>query len=218
LGIDIAAATAVLSHRDLALLTARSRPFSSPEWLYELKWDGYRVLALRGDAVRLLSRQGRDMTAAFPEVVGAVATLPQGTALDGELVILDAEGRPLFDYLARAWRTTSKAIREASVTRPATLIAFDIMFDAGVDVRSEAIEQRKKRLVERVPSGPHIRPLLPVEGEGEWLYQQAEALRLEGVVAKRKGSLYRAGRTADWLKIKTPHGVEVERERFAYRS
>ncbi len=65
----------VLSHRSLALLTARSRPFSSPDWLYELKWDGYRVLALVGDVVRLVSRQGRDMTGAFPEVAAAVGKL-----------------------------------------------------------------------------------------------------------------------------------------------
>jgi len=204
----------VLTHRDLALLIARSRPFSSPDWLFELKWDGYRVLALCDEEVRLLSRQGQDMTAAFPEVTEAIRTLPPGTALDGELVILDDKGKPKFDYLARAWRKTEKGIRDAAALRPATLIAFDILLDAGKDVRTEPIQRRKKRLIKRVPSTPHIRPLLPVENEGEWLYAQAETLGLEGVVAKRKGSLYRAGRSEDWLKIKTPHGIEAERKRF----
>jgi len=87
----------VVTHRDLALLSARSRPFSSPEWLYELKFDGYRVLVIRDEGVSLISRQGRDMTAAFPEVAEAARKLPPGTALDGELVILDAKGRPQFN-------------------------------------------------------------------------------------------------------------------------
>jgi bifunctional non-homologous end joining protein LigD len=188
----------VITHRDLALLTGWARPFSSPDWLFELKYDGYRVLALRDGVLSLSTRQGRDLTAAFPEVAFALSALPAGTALDGELVISDAEGRPQFDYLARAWSTTTAAVHRAALKRPATLIAFDILFDAGIDVRSEPIEKRKERLRARIPATPHLRPLVPIEAEGEWLFAQAEAMRLEGIVAKRKGSRYVAGRSRDW--------------------
>lgn len=208
-------AAALPSHRDLALLGHRSRPLSRPDWLFELKWNGYRALALRGDVVRLVSRRGRDMAAEFPDVVAALETLPGDTALDGELVVVGNDGRPLADYLARTSRkTAARGIREAATLRPAAFLAFDILFDAGMDVRNERIEQRKARLADRVASGPHLRPVLPVEGDGAWLYTQADALGLEGVVAKRKGSLYRAGRTGDWLKIRTPHAIEMQRRRL----
>jgi bifunctional non-homologous end joining protein LigD len=207
----------VVSYRDLALPTISARPFSSLDWLYELKYDGYRVLAMYEATVRLVSRQGRDLTAAFPEVASAVSALVAGTALDGELVILDAEGRPKFDYLARTWRSSPAEIRRAVMTRPATMMAFDILIDAGVDVRDEPIEERKERLVTRVQRSPHLLPVLPVTSAGEWLFAQAEAMNLEGVVAKRKGSPYRAGRTSDWLKIKTQHGRAVEAKRFSCR-
>jgi bifunctional non-homologous end joining protein LigD len=206
----------VVTHRDLALLSASSLPFSSPDWLYELKFDGYRALALRDHDVRLVSRHGRDLTAAFPEVSFAVSTLSPGTALDGEIVVLDREGRPQFAHLG-AWRSTPRAIRGALRNRPATLMAFDILADAGLDVRSEPIEERKARLATRVTPSPHLRPVLPVAGSGEWLYAQAEAMRLEGVVAKKKGSAYPRGRTADWLKIKTPQGRDADARRFGYR-
>jgi bifunctional non-homologous end joining protein LigD len=203
------------SHRDLALLGQRSRPLSRPDWLFELKWNGYRALALRGDVVRLLSRRGRDMAAEFPDVVAALQALPRDTALDGELVVVGNDGRPLADYLSRGRgsRTAAGGIREAATLRPAAFLAFDILFDAGEDVRNERIEQRKARLVDRLAAGPHLRPVMPLEGEGAWLYTQADALGLEGIVAKRRASMYRAGRTGDWLKLKTPHAIEVQRRR-----
>jgi bifunctional non-homologous end joining protein LigD len=87
----------------------------------------------------------------------------------------------------------------------ATLIAFDVLFAAGEDVRMLPLEGRKDRLARLVPNTPHLRAMLPVEQEGEWLFAQAQSMRLEGIVAKRLGSRYRRGRTADWLKIKTEH-------------
>ena len=207
----------MVKHSELAALTAWPDPFSSPHWLFELKYDGYRALAVREANVRLSTRQGRDLTAAFPEVTFALSTLPPGTALDGELVILDSHGHPQFEYLARAWSTNPRAIRFAVRIRPAILMAFDILADAGLDVRSEPIEKRKARLASRVRPTPHLRPVLPIESNGEWLYAHAEELRLEGIVAKKKGSPYPKGRTVDWLKIKTPHGREVEAKRFEYR-
>ena len=203
----------MVTHRDLALVSTSSFPFSSPDWLYELKFDGYRALALRDGDVRLVSRHGRDLTAAFPEVSFAISTLSPGTALDGEIVVLDPQGRPQFHHIS-AWRSSPRSLRGALRHRPATLMAFDILADGGLDVRSEPIEQRKVRLANCVKSTDHLRPVLPVAGNGEWLYAQAQALRLDGIVAKKKGTPYPKGRTVDWLKIKTPHGRDVEAKRF----
>jgi bifunctional non-homologous end joining protein LigD len=206
-----------VTHRDLAILTAAALPFSNPAWLFELKYDGYRVLTTRNGIVRLVSRHGRDLTAAFPEVSFELSALPPGTALDGELVILDAQGGTSFDHLARARRSSPHAIRNAVRNRPATLMVFDILADAGTDVRSQPIEQRKALLAERVPLTKHLRPVLPIVGNGEWLYAQAESLRLEGIVAKKTGTPYPKGQTRDWLAIRTPHGIEVDAKRFEYR-
>lgn len=207
----------MISPADLATLTARSQPFSSPDWLYELKFDGFRALALRGETgVRLLSRHGNNLTTAFPEVAEALLELPSRTVLDGELVVLDPDGRPRFEHLARAWLTSASAIKAAARRRPATLMAFDILFCAGIDVRRSPIELRKKWLAERVRKGRHLRPVLPVEAQGHRLFDEAVALGLEGIVAKRRGSRYRAGRTGDCVKIKTPHGREVEAKRFEH--
>jgi bifunctional non-homologous end joining protein LigD len=205
-----------VSERDLMLLTRAARPFSGAGWAFELKWDGWRALALRGERVRLLSRNGTDLTAAFPEVAAAVANLPIGTALDAELVVLDATGRSMFDAMkSRAWRRAAASIAQGVKSSPATLIAFDVLFAAGADLRELPLEGRKERLARLVPNTPHLRAMLPVEHEGEWLFAQAQSMRLEGIVAKRLGSRYRRGRTADWLKIKTEHARTEERRRFS---
>jgi bifunctional non-homologous end joining protein LigD len=196
------------THRDLALLAPRPRLLSRADWLFELKWDGYRVLALRADRVRLISLRGSDLTDAFPEVRAELEKLAPDTALDGEVVMVGGDGRPLVDYLSRARGASTAGIGEGASARSAAFIAFDILFDGGLDSRAEPIEQRKERLVSRVLPGPHVRPIQPLEGEGEWLYAQADALGLEGVVAKRRRSSYRAGRTGDWLKIRTPLAAE----------
>ena len=114
----------MLTHRDHGTAHHPVPSLFTPRWLLELKWDGYRVLALVGDVVRLLSRQGRDMAAAFPEVRRCASCAAHRAR---ELVILGTEGLPQFDYLARAWRATAKGIREAAFTRPVTLIAFGIL-------------------------------------------------------------------------------------------
>ena len=90
-------------------------------------------------------------------------------------------------------------------------MVFDILADAGMDVRGEPIEQRKARLAERVPPTKHLRPVLPIVGNGEWLYGQAEALRLDGIVAKKKDTPYPRGRTRDWLKIKLATAGKLKR-------
>ena len=195
----------LITHRDLTLPTPHARPFTSPEWLFEPQYDGYRVLALRDTAVRLVSRGGQDLSRAFPEVLDAVARLPEGTAVDGELVVDDVDDRSRGERLAWLFGQAARGALAAAPPRSATLLAFDVLRDRGGAVRTEPIEYRKARLGARVLPSPHMRPIQPVSALGEWLFDRALVDRMAGIVAKREGSRYSAGRTPDWLTIATPY-------------
>jgi bifunctional non-homologous end joining protein LigD len=190
----------------LMLAEPRQRPFSDPAWLFELKLDGYRLLATcASGAPRLFSRNGNDLSAGFPEVSRAVAALPlDGVVLDGEVVALDKSGRPSFQRLQqRAKLTRSLDIRQAGVDVPVTFFAFDLLAAEGFDLRSLPLSTRKTLLRKVLPPAGILRCLDHFEEDGELLYQQVLKLGLEGIVAKRADSPYRAGRSPAWLKIRT---------------
>ena len=190
----------------LMLAETRDRPFSDRAWLFELKLDGYRLLASRSNGVaRLFSRNANDLSASFPEVSRAVAALPvSGLVLDGEVVALDEGGRPSFQRLQqRAKLTRGLDIRQAVVENPVTFFAFDLLAAEGFDVRPLPLSVRKELLQKVLPPAGAIRFLDHFEGDGEVLYQQVRALGLEGIIAKRSDSPYRAGRSPAWLKIRT---------------
>ena len=190
----------------LMLAETRDDPFSDPAWLFELKLDGYRLLAARiRGAPRLFSRNGNDLSACFPEVSRAVASLSMdGLVLDGEVVALDENGRPSFQRLQqRAKLTRGIDIRQAAVDTPVTYFAFDLLAADGFDVRTLALSARKELLRRLLPPAGAIRFLDHFEGEGELLYQQVQKLGLEGIIGKRADSTYRAGRSPCWLKIRT---------------
>ena len=190
----------------LMLAETRERPFSDPAWLFELKLDGYRLLATCvSGKPRLFSRNGNDLSAGFPEISRAVATLPvDGLVLDGEVVALDKSGRPSFQRLQqRAKLTRSLDIRQAAVDIPATFFAFDLLAAEGFDLRPLPLSIRKTLLLQLLSSGGAIRYLDHVEGDGELLYQEVLKLGLEGILAKRADSPYRSGRSPSWLKIRT---------------
>jgi bifunctional non-homologous end joining protein LigD len=189
----------------LMLAEARDRPFSAPGWLFELKLDGYRALAAREGTPRLLSRNGNDLSACFPEVVQALQALPfERLIIDGELVTLDDGGRPNFQRLQqRAQLRRSLDIRHAMVDSPVTFYAFDLLAFDNFDLRSLPLANRKALLKRVVPSAGVMRYLDHFEDEGEILYQQVQKLGLEGIVAKRADSPYKAGRSAIWVKIRT---------------
>jgi bifunctional non-homologous end joining protein LigD len=189
----------------LMLAETRERPFSSPEWLFELKLDGYRALAVRDGGVRLLSRNGNDLSSSFPEVMQALQGLPfDRLLLDGELVALDDAGRPNFQRLQqRAQLRRGLDIRHASVECPVTYFAFDVLGVEDFDLRPVPLHQRKKLLPKLVPPTGSIRLLDHFEAEGEVLYEQVRKLGLEGIVGKRVDSLYKPGRSAAWVKIRT---------------
>jgi bifunctional non-homologous end joining protein LigD len=194
----------------LAQLT--KEPFSKPGWLYELKYDGYRVHAAaacgaapgrRGEG-RLFYRSGKEATAIFPEIVRALAGLPYPSLLlDGELVVLDEEARPSFQLLQqRAQLSRRTDIEAAAVRLPATLYLFDLLGFDDLDLRSLPLTERKALLHRVLPAAGPLRFADHVEERGDALYDEVRRRGLEGILAKKADSPYRSGRSADWRKIR----------------
>jgi bifunctional non-homologous end joining protein LigD len=190
---------------ELMLAERREAPFSRPGWIFEIKYDGYRLLAAReGERPVLRYRRGNEATSVFPEIAAAVAALPfQDLVLDGEVVVLDERGRPSFQRLQkRALLTRHADIERAAVALPATLFAFDLLGFEGFDLRGLPLLVRKEMLRRILPRVGPIRFSDHVEERGEELFAEGRRLDLEGVVAKRADSPYRAGRSPDWQKIR----------------
>lgn len=200
-----------LSHRDLMLAKVYQEPFSAEGWLFDLKYDGYRGLALKeGGRVRLLSRLGNELGSAFPDVLEALAAIPGDFALDGELTVCGREGKPSFARLARRARFSAPLrIRFASASDPATYFAFDIIADGNQDLRSEPLMARRQCLSQRIPSSAALRAASFVEEKGEWLFEEVSKLGLEGIIAKRMDSPYVRGTSDAWRKIKVPGYVRT---------
>jgi bifunctional non-homologous end joining protein LigD len=179
-------------------------PPSGPDWLHEIKHDGYRVMARRDSAgVRLITRHGNDFTARFPLAVDAVTRLPAHSfLLDGEAIVTNDRGLAVFDL-----------IRHKRHGDDAVLIAFDLIELDGEDLRRTPIEQRKRTLAKLV-RGPHPGIVLNevFEGDGDVLFAHACKLGCEGIVSKRLGSPYRSGRSPHWVKVKNPKAPAVKRE------
>ncbi|MFI5311432.1 MAG: DNA ligase D [Gemmatimonadales bacterium] len=181
-------------------------PFSRDGWLFELKLDGYRLIASKshGEAL-LLTRNGNDYTAVFPEVARAVKALPfDDVIVDGEVVVMDADGKPSFSRLQRRGRLSSAIeIKRAAVELPATYFVFDLLAFEDFDLRPLPLAQRKELLLSALPKLGPVHALDHIEREGERFLQQVAALGLEGIIAKRGDSRYKGGRSDAWLKLKT---------------
>jgi bifunctional non-homologous end joining protein LigD len=179
-------------------------PFSRDGWLFELKYDGFRLLAAReGGRARLFYRRGNDSTAVFPDVARALRTLPYDAILDGEVVVLDGEGRPSFSRLQkRVLLTRAADIERAAVELPATLFLFDLVGFEDFDLRGLPLVERKRLLARLLPRTGPLRYADHVATDGQALFDKVRARGLEGVMAKRADSPYRAGRSADWLKVR----------------
>ena len=179
--------------------------FTRDGWLFELKLDGYRLIASksRGEAL-LLTRNGNDYTGVFPEIARAVKSLPfDDCIIDGEVVCLDAKGIPSFSRLQQRGRLSSPLeIRRAAVELPATFYAFDLIAFEDFDLRPLPLLRRKELLSDVVPKLGALRYLDHIEREGEAFLEQVTALGLEGIVAKKSEAPYRKGRSSQWLKIK----------------
>ncbi|HEX6759784.1 MAG TPA: ATP-dependent DNA ligase [Propionibacteriaceae bacterium] len=184
-------------------------------WAFEMKWDGVRTTAyLAGGRVKLLSRKGRDDTQAYFDVADALSTIKVERAiLDGEVVVIDAAGRPNFGLLQHRINLTKPGdIERAARTYPAQLMLFDILELNGQSLIKKTYQERRKILGNLIPAEAGSRIQVPpiFEGDLRAALETADQLRLEGVVAKRRTSIYQPGRrTHTWLKIKLHRAQEV---------
>ena len=193
--------------RTLKVMLAETREdaFTRDGWVFELKLDGYRLLAIKSDGeVLLLTRNGNDYTGVFPEVARAVRALPfPDIIIDGEVVVLDPDGMPSFARLQRRGRLSSPHdVRRVSVELPATYYAFDLLAFEDFDVRPLPLLERKALLMDALPKLGIVRGVDHIEREGERFLEQVQKLGLEGIIAKKADAPYRGGRTDKWLKIK----------------
>ncbi|BCF95382.1 DNA ligase [Paraburkholderia largidicola] len=189
---------------DLMLATLHRKPFSDPNWIYELKYDGYRCLVRKaGDTVQLVTRNGNLLNRSFPDIVSAVAALPDDFVLDAELTVDDPGGHPSFSRLkARAATSVASRVRAAIKAHPARLYIFDVMALNGRDLRGLPLVTRKDHLRDCFDNTPTLIYVNGIVGAGEWVFEQVVKERFEGMVAKRLQSPYQRGRTPDWRKIK----------------
>lgn len=183
----------------LALL--KSSPPTGPDWIYEVKWDGYRLAVhVEPDGVRIITRGGHDWTSRFPAIAEAAKHLGVRSAiLDGEAVVLDGNGRSDFGALQKSLggRGGKRASTEA------ILYAFDLMYFDGHDLTGTELSVRRHLLgdlLDGVDSA--IQFSEDVSGDPDELLANACSLGLEGIIAKHRDRAYRSGRTGDWLKIK----------------
>src|SRR5215510_12242372 len=171
-------------------------PPSGPGWLHEIKHDGFRILARRDAAgVRLITRAGNDFSSRFPFITMALGKLSVRSCLiDGEAIVCDKNGLAVFDLIRRHGALAS-----------AVHCAFDLLELDGRDLRREPIEKRKALLAELL-NGQQMSIVLNehFEEDGAAVYRAACQLGCEGIVSKRPGSLYRSGRSPQWVKVKNP--------------
>jgi bifunctional non-homologous end joining protein LigD len=187
------------------LTEPREKAFTREGWVFELKMDGYRIISAKtSDRPRLLSRNGVDYTATFPEVARAVQALPAASAIiDGEVVVLDREGKPSFALLQqRARLSRGRDIQRAAVELPASYFVFDLLGLEDFDLRSLPLLERKRLLRKLLPPLGALRYLDHFETEGEQLMEQVSARGLEGIIGKKADAPYRSGRGPNWVKIR----------------
>jgi len=187
------------------LATPVAKAFDDSDWLFEIKWDGYRAVAFIDDGrVRLVSRNQNDLTAQFAEL----GRLPQFVSaqraiLDGEIVALDDEGRPSFSLMQqRTGFHPGKRSLQRREGVPVIYYAFDLLYLDGLDLRRVGLEQRKQLLKDRIKVGEVIQFSDHYAEKGLDLFKAAKQRGLEGIVAKKRSSTYEERRSRDWLKIK----------------
>lgn len=207
-------AAASITHQDLAAPTSRAKAFTDPGWVWELKHDGYRALLVKdGAQIRMLTRKGNELIQFFPEIAGDLRKLPD-IAIDGELVMLDAQGKPEFHQLrGRCAIRDPERVARAAVSKPAAVFAFDVLLLRGKDLRSLPLLKRKALLQNEMQGLERIVYCQHIGENGEKLLQAADQLGLEGVIGKKADSRYPRGRTPLWVKVKTLHGRHIDEER-----
>ena len=188
--------------------TAKPHDLAHGEWVAEMKWDGMRALVeVDGERLRMFTRNGIEVSARYPELEGLPARLAAGSAvLDGEVVALDATGRPDFGRMQQRMHLTApREIRRGASEVPVRLLLFDVLSVDGESVVDRPYRERRDLLERLVPpaAGSPVQVPPAFEGDVVAAIEQSRALGLEGVVAKDADSRYRPGaRSTDWLKVK----------------
>ena len=196
---------ATVSLSEKPMLAKASEPFHRDGWVYEIKYDGYRLMIERdGDDVTLRSRTGLDLTARFPEIANCAAQLPYTEfTIDSEVVVHDERGVPSFARLQqRAAVRGELATKRASIHDPVTCYAFDLPHACGYDLKALPLTHRKDLLREILPAVGPIRFSEHIEGNGVETFHAMRQLGLEGVVGKRADSPYLTGRSDFWRKVR----------------
>jgi bifunctional non-homologous end joining protein LigD len=189
---------------EFCLPSPADRAPSGPDWIHEIKHDGYRLMARRDSVgIRLLTRNGHDWADRYPAIVEAVNQLrARSCLLDGEAVVCDANGLAVFERL-----------RYRRDDRGVFLFAFDLLELDGQDLRREPLETRKATLASLLRGSlPGLRLNEHLAHDGELIFRHACKMGLDGIVSKRLGSRYRSGRSKDWLKFKNPEAPAIKRK------
>jgi len=193
------------------LATSVDEPFDGAEWLFEIKWDGYRAIAFIDDGkLRLVSRNQNELTARFPELKELPKFVKAKNAiLDGEVVALDDDGRASFSLMQQRTGFRSGGGRGAAKADvPVLYYAFDLLYLEGYDLRKLPLEDRKKKLASLLVTGNSLRYSDHHEKQGKALFEMARQKGLEGILAKKRDSIYQERRSSEWLKIKITHRLE----------
>jgi bifunctional non-homologous end joining protein LigD len=173
-----------------------TKPPDGPDWLYELKFDGYRALLIKdGTKIQLRSRNDKDLTPMYPVLASAAAQLDgQQVVLDGEITALDANGRPSFQALQH---------RGSHPKHQIVYYAFDVLHLDGDDLLNRPLVERRAKLPEIIGQQARLRISQHLPGAAADIVEAVRAAGLEGVIAKRKDSIYQPGeRSSDWVKLK----------------
>lgn len=194
----------------VALATLAENPSSDPGWIFEIKWDGIRTITrVDNGKVRLWSRTKREITSEFPELSTIAAAVNAKEALiDGEVVVLDETGRSDFQRLQSRMGVRNPSAKLMS-TAPVVYYVFDILYCDGYDLRRVPLIERKEFLRDIVGASTMMRFSDHQVGEGEKLFELAQAQHLEGIIGKQASSVYPSGRTTAWLKFKMDKEVDA---------
>jgi bifunctional non-homologous end joining protein LigD len=192
------------------LATIGDRPFSDPNWLFEIKWDGVRALAWIDDGVLTLrARSGADITARYPELASLPAAISARQAtLDGEIAAIDAHGRSDFGLLQE--RMHVRAPAENLISRvPVVFFAFDLLYCDGYDLRRSPLIERKQLLQRLLHTSDKFRFSDHQLERGKEIFELAKQNGLEGIVAKRIDSSYVSERSTSWVKLKVTQTLDA---------
>jgi len=183
------------------LATLTDKPFDDPDWIFETKWDGFRLMAeIKDGSVALYSRNLIDLSSKYPSVCGALRKVNGFAVIDGELVALDTHGRSRFQLLQNAEREKVRL----------RYCVFDLLYLDDQDLRQHPLIERKEMLEKILPHDPLLQYSTHIWDKGIAAFKRAACAGEEGVMAKLATSHYYSGqRTRDWLKVKSSLGQEV---------